>query len=305
LKAPALAYGGRRYARLDAANFGGITNRLRCLLTCSAFSETTPHVYWDGNWSGEPMHGYPVEDAKRVLSLPLVPAASLDESPHPTYDDWIVLTPEIVNERRATAALCLDALNGDGLKSAEMLYQIPDPIFHSLQTHFLRLLSREYMARVERLTAVCKGVRYAVISLRFWSECVRSFTIDSYINRLNVNWLTPSDFDAICASISGNKWPRLRPSVSALRSARELIRNNGIDNIILMSDRWDGASFCAGSAEAINDAVLANFRAGAERQIANMFVIAQAAMFWRSKDSTYTHLPILLSDKWSMRIVDM
>jgi hypothetical protein len=250
------------------------------------------------------MHAYGIADAKRILSLPLLPAASLESSSEPTYDDWIVLTPEIVNERRATAALCIDALNGDGLKSAGMLYQIPDPIYDSLRAHFLRLFSSEYMARIHRLTEICQSMRYAVISFRFWSECVPAFKIDSFINRVDVNWVTPTDFDNFCNSVAGSKWPRLRPSVAALRSARELLHRNGIENVVFMSDRWHGASLCVGEATALRDAVIANFAAGIERQIANMFVIANSSIFWRSKDSTYTHLPILLSAKWSMRIVD-
>jgi hypothetical protein len=304
MKAPALAYRGHRYKRLDAANFGGLTDRLRCLLTCSAFSESTPHVYWDGNWSGAPLHRYPLDDAKRLMSLPLLPTASLEQSVVPTYDDWIVLTPEIVSGPRATAALCIDALNGDGLKSAAMLYQIPDPIYDSLQSRFRRLFSSEYLQKIDQLTDVCRGLRYAVISFRFWSECVPTFRIDSFIDRVDANWTTLTDFEDVCQAIISAKWPRLRPAASALRSARDFFRGNGIDNIILMSDRWQGASFCVGTARIINDAVLANFPAGIERQLANMFVIANATFFWRSKDSTYTHLPILLSEKWSIRIID-
>jgi hypothetical protein len=304
VKAPALAYPGRRYKRLDAANFGGLTDRIRCLLTCSAFSEVAPSVYWEGNWSGEALNNYPVDDARSVFSLNLLPTESLEYVDRPIYDDWLILTPEILGEGRTTAALCIDALNGDGLKSAAMLYQMPDPIYDSLQAYYLQLFSRDYMLKIHRLIKVCRSVRYAVISFRFWRECVPSFRINSFIDRVDVNWVTLTNFEEFCESIVGAKWPRRRPSRSSLRGARELLRKSRIDSIIFMSERWQGASFCVGAAKAISDAVLSDFTPGVERQVANMFVIANAATFVRSTDSTYTHLPILLSDKWSVRILD-
>jgi hypothetical protein len=305
LYAPALAMHGRAFPRLDCANYGGITNRLRSLLTCSAFSEAPPHVFWDGHWPNAKQYDYPLAEARRIFAFPFATATVPLDSDAPVYDDWLVLTPDILCAGRSTAAMCMDALNGDGLKSAEMLYQLPDGVYLSLQKGLLEMFSGEYRSRLSQLTAICRNLRYAVISFRFWSECEAAFWIHSDTTRLNLNWNTPKEFEGVCDSITRSKWLRVRPSRASLRAARSWLREQNFDNVVFMSERWNGATFCLGKADTVRDAVLTGFAPGLERQIANMFVIANASALWRSKDSTYTHLPVLLGPKWGLRVLDV
>ena len=300
-----LAFAGPRHASVAAANFGGIANRLRCLMTCNAFSTGTPIAYWDGNWSGHPIQEYPAEEAEAVFSIPLLPAVSLRSDDRPFYDSWIVLNREIMEAGKATAALCIDALNGDGLKSAQLLYQIPDPIFQSLRSNLMELLSRDFLQKIERLTDFCQGIDYAVISMRFWIDCPSSFHIEDLGTRLAINWSNKDEFEKMLRSVENWKIGRLPPSVTALCSIRQYIRKLGINNVVLMSDRWSGINFYSGQIRKLENILSTEFHSGIERQIANMFVIAYSKFLGRSKDSTFTHLPLLLREKWSIKIIDM
>jgi hypothetical protein len=302
---PNLGFGGVRYPSIVAANFGGITNRLRCLMTCNAFSRGKPTLGWGENWSDAKLHDYSTEQAATVFDVPLLPATDLWSGNLPWYDNWFILTPEIMCTNKATIALCLSALNGDGLKAGAALYQLPDRIFFSLQNNLTSLFQQNFLDKLQRLANMCRTINYAAISLRFWVECPSSLSLDVPDVRLSTNWKGQQEFAQAIKSIEHTKWPRLRPAAQALKNARQYIGHARIGNVILMTDRWDGTNYYSGATGKIRECLETEFPAGLPRLIANMFVIANSKILVRSKDSSYTHLPLLLSDKWSISIIDI
>jgi hypothetical protein len=289
---------------IASANFGGLTNRLRCLITTSAFSVREPVLFWDGNWSGKSLHEYAREGAHEIFK-PKICGKSPEMTNLPFYDDWIVLTPEILRESKSTAAYCIDALNGDGLKSAAMLYHMPDNVFYDLQARTMKVLSNEFISKIERLVSVCKRVSYAVIVLRFWTECRPTHDVVNSDSRLNTRAEDHETFSDMLKSLTSKKWPRIPPAVHAVREVRKWIDDSGVKSVIMTSERWGTKNFYSGETREIRETHERLFESALEKQIANLFVAANAKILCRSKDSAFSHIPVLLNDKWALHVIDI
>ena len=299
-----LAFQPDRFLRIHSADFGGLGNRVRCLMTCQAFSTHGSVLCWGVQYSQNPIHVYDFNIASSLFSCPVVASAD-HENPAPgefAYRDNRILTPSILGLSHPSICFCMDALNGDGLKSPEMLYLLPDPIFDELRASLWSCLHADFAVRLSELAGMCKQVDYATFSLRYWIDCESVFELVSPIQKINPRWTTAGEFDSVQESIAHHKWARMAPSLSALRAAKGFVQELGLKEYFFLADRFNQSVLATPGLEEIRLCVEA-FSPGLERAFAKMTVSAYSKVLCRSNHSTFSHLPLLMNDKWKIRVL--
>jgi hypothetical protein len=167
------------------------------------------------------------------------------------------------------------------------------------------MFSKEFLIKIARLRDLCKQFSYAAFSFRFWHELGANFNTENGASRLRVNWRNQHEFYEMgIVSLTRHKWNRLPPSSCALHEVRTMLETRGVKNFVFMSERWKSSSVYIGDVAALKKSVGNMFESRLEKEIANMFIIANARYLCRSRDSTYNHLPILLGGKWAIDVID-
>lgn len=301
-----IAFGGKSSDGIASASHAGTANRLRCLLTSAMFSENLPTLYWPVSGYDHPIHEHETSDARDIFSTTVVPLARGHKPPlHCLYNhDWHLLSHDIMKLPGNSRSLCVDALNGDGVKNCEMVYMMPDNIFYSFQECLNRLLSPSYLAKIDSLVAQCRQRQYGMFALRYWIDCRRSLSLSDLQDRTLTHWQDAEQLrqylQLICAE---KKWTRTPPSLAGFRSARAYMQDVGIQDILITSDRFFSKEIYDPYGSI--GMALQEFKSGPERLIATLYVIANARVVCRSKDSTYSHFSALLGDKWSKKFLDL
>lgn len=236
-----LAFQPDRFQKIHSADFGGLGNRIRCLMTCQAFSTHQAVLCWGVQNNDNPMHVYGFSVAASVFSCPVIESSDR-ENPAPgefAFQDFRVMTPGILRLSHPSICFCMDALNGDGLKNPEMLYLLPDSIYEELRAGLWNCFRAEFAARLAGLVSVCEGVDYATFSLRYWIDCESAFRLVTPNQKINPHWHSASEFAAVQQSIADYKWARMAPSLSALRAAKEFIQGLGLKDYFFIADRFN------------------------------------------------------------------
>ena len=183
------------------------------------------------------------------------------------------------------------------------MYLLPDAIFYEFKSCIERLFSVEFTERLKKLSLVCQDREYGIFALRFWVDCPRSLNSENNGCRPKTKWRNVDEFSEFLEIICFKKTPRRPPSLAEFRAAKSFMKSEGIDDILFTSDRWFNQGIYDRKGSVRN--ALAKFPEGLERTIATLYIIANAKILCRSKDSTYSHLPLLLGDKWSTRVINL
>jgi hypothetical protein len=116
-------------------------------------------------------------------------------------------------------SFCIDTLNGDGLKNAEMVYLLPDEIFYSFGNCLQQLISSSFHARLDKLVSTCWERQYGVITLRYWVDCPRSLSREHPETRPLTTWSESEQLKQYLSLICmEKKWTR-NPLLALPRSA--------------------------------------------------------------------------------------